>query len=640
MTPTRPDHPRLHAPQAAALVGALVGAVLALHALAWVFRSLSCLAVAAAVAVVAYPVWRLLVERAQLRRQAILQTVAEDQSTLVRWLWRGTLLQVALVFVALVNAALLLGVLATLRPWHWVVLLGDALVLGLVFQGARRSLALQIRAPYRGLVARLWPVMAGNVVLLVVAFVALDFYAEHPIVPGPWLDVAQRAFHDGRAAAACPVAATWLGAVHAVDQMAWKVAIDTLPTLPGMPTRLLGWALFLAWTGLGAVLVSRFLLGVVAWAEAWRPKPDRASPLTPPLTAAPRTAPMGSLWRSFVATIVVLAVISLLATWKLAGWKPAVEDAASSGLSINDDPCAGVAVDTAGLRSTLTDQIQQARLDSHRMADQHIDALLDTAFGRAEQGVDAYLAWYFSLYGDYSRLAAVMVGDLGQVMQDNLIRHVFGDTGFEHIIESHSQAIHAAMAQHMLSVAPDLAQGVRATVTDARCPVSSLNLDALADLGPDRIHAAVSTASAVTVGTVTAKAVAQKAVAAAAGKAAASGSLKLAATLAAKAVAKPGAALAAGTAATAVCAPTGPAALLCGIAAGVVTWITVDKAAIEIEAHLKRDDMRADLMAVLNEQRAAMRAELQAIHHGLADAYAAEIDARAQRVFVPARDGV
>jgi hypothetical protein len=50
--------------------------------------------------------------------------------------------------------------------------------------------------------------------------------------------------------------------------------------------------------------------------------------------------------------------------------------------------------------------------------------------------------------------------------------------------------------------------------------------------------------------------------------------------------------------------------------------------------------MRADLMAVLNEQRATMRTELQVIYHGLADAYAAEIDARAQRVFVPVRDGV
>ncbi|MDO9480197.1 MAG: hypothetical protein Q8S96_18160 [Hydrogenophaga sp.] len=624
------DEPVLRTPQTAAYVGALWGGVLALCALAWVFRSLSCLAVAAAVAVVAYPVWCLLVERAQLRRQAILQTVAEDQSTLVRWLWRGTLLQVGLVFVALLNAALLLGVLAQLSPWHWAVLWGDALVLGLVFHRVRRSLSQQIRAPYQGLVARMWPVMAGNVLLLMGAFVALDFYAEHLATPGPWGEVVQGAFEQGRSGVVCSVAGAWLGAVHAVDQLAWRVAISTLPTLPGMPMRLVGWVLFLAWTGVGAVLFSRFLLGVLAGVDARTVKPLRTAPLT---------APMGSMWRSFVATIVALAVLSLFAAWKLAAWEPSSERGVS-GVSVADDPCARVAVDTAGLRSALTDQIQQARLGAHRTADQHIDALLDTAFGRAEQGVDAYLGWYFSLYGDYSRLAAVMVGDLGQVMQENLTRHVFEDTGFQHIMASQSQVIQAAMAQQMLSVAPDLAQGVRATVAQAGCPVPSLNLDALADLGPDRIHAAVSTASAMTVGTVTAKMVAQKAVAAAAGKAAASGSLKLAAKLAAKAVAKPGAALAAGTAATAVCAPTGPAALLCGIAAGVVTWITVDKAAIEIEEHLKRDDMRADLMAVLNEQRATMRTELQVIYHGLADAYAAEIDARAQRVFVPARDGV
>jgi hypothetical protein len=258
--------------------------------------------------------------------------------------------------------------------------------------------------------------------------------------------------------------------------------------------------------------------------------------------------------------------------------------------------------------------------------------------------VDAYLAWYFSLFGDYSRLAAVMVGDLDQVMAQNLTRHVFGvsdsEMGFEQIIASHTSGIPSAVAQQMLSVAPELAQGVRSAVDKGGCPVPSLNLAALADLGTDRVHAAVSTAAAVTVGTVTAKMVAQKAVAAAAGKAAASGSLKLAAKMAAKALAKPGAALAAGTAATAVCAPTGPAALLCGIAAGVITWVGVDKAAMEIEEHLKRDDMRADLMAVLNQQRAAMRTELQAVYHGVANAYAAELDARAQRVFVPVRDGL
>ena len=632
--------PLLRPPPTGVCVAVLLGGVLSLSALAWVLRSLPCLGVAAAVVLVAYPVWCLLVERAQLRRQAILKTVAEDDSTLVRWFWRGTLLKVGWVFVALLNAALLLGFLLPLGLWHWAVLWGDALVLGLVFQAVRRSLAQQIRASHLGLVARLWPVMAGNVVLLVVAMVAVDFFTEHRVLPGPWLEVFQRAWDEGGAGVACPVAAAWLGLLNALDQWAWKAAIDTLPGLPSTFTRGVGWAVFLAWTALGAVLFSRFLLGLLAWVDARAAQPTHTPAETAP-QAAPHKPGAASLWRSFVATIVVLAALSLWAAWKLAGWTPAGERV---GAVLANDPCAKTTFDAAGLRSALADTVEQTRLASHRAADQRIDAALDAAFGRAERGVDAYLAWYFSLFGDYSRLAAVMVGDLDQVMAQNLTRHVFGgsdgEVGFEQIIASHTSEIPSAVAQQMLSVAPELAQGVRSAVDKGGCPVPSLNLDALADLGTDRVHAAVSTAAAVTVGTVTAKMVAQKAVAAAAGKAVASGSLKLAAKMAAKALAKPGAALAAGTAATAVCAPTGPAALLCGIAAGVITWVGVDKAAIEIEEHLKRDDMRADLMAVLNQQRAVMRTELQAFYHGVANAYAAELDVRAQRVFVPVRDGL
>lgn len=634
---TRPV-PRM--PQTAAYVAVLLCGMLVLAAWVWVLRSLSCLGVAAAVVLVAYPVWCLLVERAQLRRQAILQTVAEDGSTLVWWFWRGTLLKVGLVFVALLHAALLLGFLLPLSRWHWAVLWGDALVLGLVFQAVRRSLAQQIRATHQGLVARMWPVMAGNAVVLVVALVAVDFFTEHRVLPGPWLEVFQRAWDEGGAGVACPVAAAWLGLLNALDQWAWKAAIDTLPGLPSSFTRGVGWAVFLAWMGLGAVLLSRFLLGLLAWVDARAAQPTHTLAETAPQTA-PHQPGAASLWRSFVATIVVLAALSLWAAWKLAGWTPAGERVVAV---VANDPCAKTPFDTAGLRSALADTVEQTRLASHRAADQRIDAALDAAFGRAERGVDAYLAWYFSLFGDYSRLAAVMVGDLDQVMAQNLSRHVFGASGgeqaFEDIMAEETSEIRSAVVQQMLGVAPELAQGVRRAVDQGGCPVPSLNLAALADLGTDRVHAAVSTVAAVTVGTVTAKMVAQKAVAAAAGKAAASGSLKLAAKMAAKALAKPGAALAAGTAAAAVCAPTGPAALLCGVAAGVITWIGVDKAAIEMEAYLKRDDMRADLMAVLHQQRAAMRAELQAVYHGVADAYAAELDARAQRVFVPARDGL
>ena len=64
------------------------------------------------------------------------------------------------------------------------------------------------------------------------------------------------------------------------------------------------------------------------------------------------------------------------------------------------------------------------------------------------------------------------------------------------------------------------------------------------------------------------------------------------------------------------------------------------QAVIEVEELLNRDEMRADLMKALADQRAEMKEELQAIYHGMADAYALEIQDRADKVFVPARDGL
>jgi len=101
-------------------------------------------------------------------------------------------------------------------------------------------------------------------------------------------------------------------------------------------------------------------------------------------------------------------------------------------------------------------------------------------------------------------------------------------------------------------------------------------------------------------GVVTAKLLAQEAGAAVAAKVAAKNSFKAAAALAGKVTAKKGGSiLLSATAATAVCAPGGPLAVLCGVAAGAVTWLAIDKALVEIDESLFRDEMRAELLAAL-----------------------------------------
>jgi len=42
--------------------------------------------------------------------------------------------------------------------------------------------------------------------------------------------------------------------------------------------------------------------------------------------------------------------------------------------------------------------------------------------------------------------------------------------------------------------------------------------------------------------------------------------------------------------------------VLCGVAAGAVTWLAIDKALVEIDESLFRDEMRAELLGA-REQR-------------------------------------
>jgi hypothetical protein len=59
------------------------------------------------------------------------------------------------------------------------------------------------------------------------------------------------------------------------------------------------------------------------------------------------------------------------------------------------------------LRQNLGTEIEGCARQQVR-ADREIDELVETLFRDTEKGMDAYLDWYFSLIGQYTRLAAWM----------------------------------------------------------------------------------------------------------------------------------------------------------------------------------------------------------------------------------------
>jgi hypothetical protein len=91
---------------------------------------------------------------------------------------------------------------------------------------------------------------------------------------------------------------------------------------------------------------------------------------------------------------------------------------------------------------------------------------------------------------------------------------------------------------------------------------------------------------------------------------------------------------------TAICAPSGPVAVFCGVTAGLITWLSVDKALVEIDEVLNRETMRQDLLQVLADQKNALGEQLKQKHRARVDNMAARASDAVQRTFIPYEDGM
>ena len=83
-------------------------------------------------------------------------------------------------------------------------------------------------------------------------------------------------------------------------------------------------------------------------------------------------------------------------------------------------------------------------------------------------------------------------------------------------------------------------------------------------------------------------------------KGAAAAGVKAGGKLGVKAGVRGGSVLASGTSATVLCSPLGLAAPVCGIAAATMTWFAVDKAIVEVDEFLNREDFEERLSVELN----------------------------------------
>jgi hypothetical protein len=411
-----------------------------------------------------------------------------------------------------------------------------------------------------------------------------------------------------------------------VDQLAWHASLLVIPSLSEPVTRLFAWTVVLLHVGLLGYLLTRLLLGVVTWLEARAGGPGRRE---------------DTFSLAFIFTILLLALPYMYVVFTSAPMAAGYLGESGKRIVEWTNPCVGETGSVASLQGAFDDELERARIDARANARREVDSAVNDLYADVEPAVERYLDWYFTVIGEYQRLAASVSGDFASLMSTTLQQYLFEDTGFAGRLDAASSAIQATSIERMTATTEDLQRQLQAAIATDPCLIEATRPDHVADLGRDPMRASIAAGSGTAAGALTAKLLAQKTAATVAGKVAAKKSFQVAAGLAGKvAVKKGGTILASAAAATALCSPSGPLAVACGVLAGVVTWITVDKAMIEIDEALFRDEMRRDLLQALEQSRAELAAELYAKHGAMIDLAAKVIDETVNRVFIPSRDSL
>jgi hypothetical protein len=604
----------------------MVLAAAALVLFAWVVTQAPCWGFFILIGLLAWPVWQYRTEYVLLRRRLLLSAVARPQSRVRTWLWRGGVSKVVQVVVSMSLAWVLLALVSQLSLQHWIVFAADAIFLALIVAPISRRLSGELTARHLDTVARHWPLFLVNGVVLTAAIMALDFFlvgaadSRHM----EWHQVAVQAFTKINDQAGCVLWGVSAGGLAAVEALSWHISELIIPNLPDLTAKVIAWSFFLLRAASVAYLFTALLLGVSVLLEN---REARRRGRTTESTVA----------RAFLLTIVVLAMPFFYAAIKLNAVDPEAFEKGVAGVAGLINPCKPDDAARERLIAKLDKQVDGERRTARHDVNASVDEGLKRLFSDVEKGVDSYLDWYFTVLGEYQRLAAVFTEDLAAAMRDKLEEYLFAQSDFDSQLVRLDREVQRDSAERFAAMAPHL----NAELDNAPCDIGGLVPAPLTQLDRDALRASAAATSGVGTGIVASKALAKKTAAAVAGKLAAKKSFQTGAALTSKTLAKKGTSSLLSTGVgTALCAPSGPVAILCGVTAGLVTWLTVDKALVELDEAMNREDMRADLLEVLAEQRAALGEQLKQKHYTGVDAMAARVNDAVQSTFVPYKDGM
>lgn len=237
-----------------------------------------------------------------------------------------------------------------------------------------------------------------------------------------------------------------------------------------------------------------------------------------------------------------------------------------------------------------------------------VEGQIDVAFNQMESNIDGYLDWYYSLSGEYTRLAKLMTGEIEKYMEEKLVEKLKQGDALKPVIA----ALEVTLANHM-AITEAYQKDIRRILESNRIQVPEFGAKRIVGIASDRIlvlpthfdvvsmkSRVVGGAAAAGIGTAIAAKIVSKGIFKAAGKA-----------LSKVAISK-----AAGTTGGAVIGATigsvvpGAGTVIGGIIGGVLAGVVVDKVLLKLEEAISREDFKKEILGSIRESRDKFKSEL------------------------------
>lgn len=363
----------------------------------------------------------------------------------------------------------------------------------------------------------------------------------------------------------------------------------------------------------------------------------------------PHTAPA---WRRCAAVLLLAAGIGAL-VWLIANYPQQTWQAPATVPVTLEGAHYRLAPDQLAWLSTFSELHFQ---EGEGAARQHVAAevgeALDTAFAGVRQRLPGFADWYYSLGGEYARLAHAALSWIdpasGSFVAERATAELFPPNQWDVHLTNLDKAAFARLQAHQSAVREGWLAELSQRLSEHRVPAPLHQSDA-ARFTPDTVRVDVLLQELVSRERAALESRAAFATLAAGGvmlgpavwraasaRSAAAGARVSATRAAGRGAARAGSAAASGAA---VCTPGGPMALGCAVVAGAAAWLAADWTLLRIDEALHREALLQAMDESLELLRQDMEREILASYDALiAGQYGAAQD-EIRRTFVPRRAG-